>query len=157
MHLYVDFELDESYTPAQLSIRVGTSALDLEEVKQVMVPPKHVGWLIIPLQEEEFVLALHQRNIVAKKFCFQLKSFVPDGSLIRLRILPILDCSIPLSDRLIQTHFVQIAVLQNQMNGRDTHIRQIRLLGPQKYRHHLLNISLTLSLEPRFLSFLKSC
>jgi anaphase-promoting complex subunit 10 len=31
----------------------------------------------------------------------------------------------------VKTHVVQLTILQNQHNGRDTHIRQVRLFGPR--------------------------
>merc|ERR1711879_834470 len=31
----------------------------------------------------------------------------------------------------IRTHFIQLAVLSNHQNGRDTHIRQIQVYGPR--------------------------
>lgn len=31
----------------------------------------------------------------------------------------------------VKTHFVQLTILQNQHNGRDTHVRQVKLFGPR--------------------------
>eukprot|EP00494_Astrolonche_serrata_P005992 UN06009 len=47
--LYTDFNLDESYTPNRISIRVGTSFDDLMEIK-VCELHEPVGWVPIKLQ-----------------------------------------------------------------------------------------------------------
>lgn len=46
--LYLDFKLDESYTPKKLSIRSGSTVHDLKEVRvEHIVEP--TGWVTIPL------------------------------------------------------------------------------------------------------------
>merc|ERR1712196_565467 len=35
----------------------------------------------------------------------------------------------------VRTHFIQLAVLSNHQNGRDTHIRQITVFGPRASVH----------------------
>jgi Anaphase-promoting complex, subunit 10 (APC10) len=47
--IYMDYKFDESYTPNKFSIRAGTSALDLKEIKTVEVV-EPVGWLHVPLK-----------------------------------------------------------------------------------------------------------
>ncbi|XP_031476235.1 anaphase-promoting complex subunit 10 isoform X1 [Nymphaea colorata] len=86
--LYVDFKLDESYTPSKISIRAGDGFHNLKEVK-MMELEKPIGWIHIPLS----------------------------GSDPR--------------ETFIHTFMLQIAVLSNHLNGRDTHIRQIRVYGPR--------------------------
>ena len=50
--LFVDFKLDESYTPHKISVRAGTRARDMKEIKMVeLVEPQ--GWVLIPLTHEE--------------------------------------------------------------------------------------------------------
>lgn len=39
------------------------------------------------------------------------------------------------SDTFIHTFMLQIAVLSNHLNGRDTHIRQIKIYGPRPYAY----------------------
>ena len=34
--------------------------------------------------------------------------------------------------QLLRTHFIQVAILANHQNGRDTHIRQIKIYTPRK-------------------------
>lgn len=47
--VFLDYKLDESYTPNKLSIRAGTSVHDLKEIKSVDLT-EPVGWVQIPLQ-----------------------------------------------------------------------------------------------------------
>lgn len=86
-HIYIfsDYKLDESYTPAKLSIRSGTHFNDLNEIEVVtMCEPS--GWIVIPI-----------RNI---------------------------------RDKPIRTFMLQIAVISNHQNGRDTHMRQLKIHSP---------------------------
>ncbi len=45
----LDYKRDESYTPSLLSIRAGTSDLDLKEIRAVQMH-EPVGWLVVALQ-----------------------------------------------------------------------------------------------------------
>ena len=47
--LYVDYKLDESYTPQRISVRAGSGFHDLKEIRSLEVQePK--GWIIISMQ-----------------------------------------------------------------------------------------------------------
>ncbi|CAN6813245.1 unnamed protein product [Brassica oleracea] len=86
--LYVDFKLDESYTPSKISVRAGDGFHNLKEVKSVeLVKPS--GWVSISLSGAD-----------------PRETFV-------------------------NTFMLQIAMLSNHLNGRDTHIRQIKVYGPR--------------------------
>lgn len=37
-----------------------------------------------------------------------------------------------MTQKLLCTNFVQICILQNHQNGRDTHLRQVKIYGPKK-------------------------
>ncbi|KAM0938144.1 putative APC10/DOC domain, Galactose-binding-like domain superfamily [Dioscorea sansibarensis] len=86
--LYVDFKLDESYTPSKISIRAGDGFHNLKEIKTVELV-KPVGWVHISLSGTD-----------------------------------------P-RETFIHTFMLQLAVLSNHLNGRDTHIRQIKIYGPR--------------------------
>ncbi|KAH7524521.1 anaphase-promoting complex subunit 10 isoform X1 [Ziziphus jujuba] len=86
--LYVDFKLDESYTPCKISIRAGDGFHNLKEIKAVELD-KPTGWVTICLSGND-----------------PRETFV-------------------------NTFMLQIAVLSNHVNGRDTHIRQIKVYGPR--------------------------
>ncbi|AQK91907.1 anaphase-promoting complex subunit 10 [Zea mays] len=86
--LYVDFKLDESYTPSKISIRAGDGFHNLKEIRTVELA-KPVGWVHISLS------------------------------------------GIDPRETFIHTFMLQIAVLSNHLNGRDTHVRQIKIYGPR--------------------------
>ena len=83
--IYVDYSLDESYTPYKISIRAGNCYTDLQEIEQVEMD-KPTGWVVISLK---------------------------DGN-----------------ESLIRACHIQIAVLGNHQNGRDTHLRQVKIYSP---------------------------
>ena len=91
--IYTDFKLDESYTPSKISIRVGSTFHDLQEV--------HVE----DLNE-------------------------PSGWVTILRP-PADDPAVPPAE--LRTHFIQVAVLANHQNGRDTHIRQMKIYTSRRH------------------------
>ncbi|KAL3583547.1 hypothetical protein D5086_014608 [Populus alba] len=76
--LYVDFKLDESYTPSKISIRAGDGFHNLKEIK-TMELVKPTGWVYLSLSGND-----------------PRETFV-------------------------NTFMLQIAVLSNHLNGRDTH------------------------------------
>lgn len=86
--LYVDFKLDESYTPSKISIRAGDGFHNLKEIKAVELL-KPAGWVYISLSGND-----------------PRETFV-------------------------NTFMLQLAVLSNHLNGRDTHVRQIKVYGPR--------------------------
>lgn len=84
--IYVDYLLDESYTPCKISIRAGNSYTDLQEVEQIEME-KPTGWVIIGLKHEG-------------------------------------------TEEPIRACHIQIAILGNHQNGRDTHLRQVKIYSP---------------------------
>lgn len=93
--LYLDYNLDESYTPKKVCIETGMTLQDLQTATVVELQ-EPVGWCILPLEAP------------------------PDP----------LDEDEETSP--IRTHLVQISVLSMHQNGRDTHVRQVRLFGPRR-------------------------
>lgn len=84
--IYLNYEVDETYTPQHIIIKSGTIYNDLYEVKSVeIVDP--MGWTFINL------------------------------------------C---INGRYLRTNFLQIGVMSNYMNGRDSRIRQIKVFGARK-------------------------
>ncbi|CAJ2635610.1 unnamed protein product [Trifolium pratense] len=88
--LYVDFKLDESYTPSKISIRAGDGFHNLKEIKAVELV-KPTGWLYLSLS------------------------------------------GVDPRETFVNAFMLQIAVLSNHLNGRDTHVRQIKVYGPRPY------------------------
>jgi anaphase-promoting complex subunit 10 len=93
--LYLDFNIDESYTPKKVCVDVGMTVQELETILVVELS-EPVGWCILPLEAP------------------------PD----------------PLDDEetglpFVRTHLLQISILTMHQNGRDTHVRRVKLLGPK--------------------------
>mmetsp|Transcript_39722 Transcript_39722/g.94129 ORF Transcript_39722/g.94129 Transcript_39722/m.94129 type:complete len:211 (-) Transcript_39722:89-721(-) len=99
--IYCDFKHDESYTPSKISIRAGTHFHDLQEVKEVTLD-EPTGWLSVPLSQRDLTFTEQDAT---------------GGSAGR--------------DESLRAFMLQIAVLANHENGRDSHIRQIKVFGPR--------------------------
>ncbi|ETW82954.1 hypothetical protein HETIRDRAFT_458552 [Heterobasidion irregulare TC 32-1] len=89
--LFLSFPLDDSYTPAVLSIRAGTGLGDLQEVRSITLE-KPDGWITFDVSTEP--------------------SEDGDGF------------------KAVHAYILQILVLTNHQNGKDTHVRGMRVLGP---------------------------
>jgi anaphase-promoting complex subunit 10 len=90
--IYVDYKVDESYTPKKLSIRAGTTHHDLEEIR-VLHLDKPTGWVRIPVGN-------------------------PTGKGI---------------NRYLRTWYIQVIIYFMHQNGRDTHVRCMKVLGPASF------------------------
>jgi anaphase-promoting complex subunit 10 len=97
--LYLDFNLDESYTPKKVCIEAGMTLQELQTVLVVDLS-EPVGWCILPLEAPPDPLDDDDES----------SSRIP---------LP------------IRTHLIQITILTMHQNGRDTHVRQLKLFGPK--------------------------
>ncbi|EFA75026.1 anaphase promoting complex subunit 10 [Heterostelium album PN500] len=82
--LYTDFKEDESYTPSKISIKIGSTFHDLEEIINTDLEEPN-GWINIPLLNEK--------------------------------------------QKPLRANLLQISIIANHQNGRDTHVRQIKVLG----------------------------
>lgn len=69
--LQTDYKLDESYTPAKISIRVGSCWSDLREVKVIELSEPQ-GWCMLPLTHEttdEYVHSSCTSSVVLSNTC----------------------------------------------------------------------------------------
>ncbi|KAK9165509.1 hypothetical protein Scep_000700 [Stephania cephalantha] len=118
--LYVDFKLDESYTPSKISIRAGDGFHNLKEVKTAELV-KPIGWVYISLSGSD------PRNkdwkLFIGKVAVEWKSYKESS---------LLEEWLKVWETFINTFMLQIAVLSNHLNGRDTHVRQIKVYGPRQ-------------------------
>jgi len=87
---YLDYQLDESYTPLCLSVRAGNTFHDLTEIETIDLNEPH-GWVNIPLCS----VNEHGQKETLRAF------------------------------------FLQICVVSMHQNGRDTHVRQVKVFGPR--------------------------
>lgn len=107
---------DDSYTPQKLSFRAGTHHSDLSEIQHVeLVSP--TGW-------QHFVLA---RDPKMARVGEQERYGVCFAGGWRPGLTPSLLCSEP-----VRAHLLQIAILTNHLNGKDTHIRGVRVFAPRQ-------------------------
>ncbi|XP_075242703.1 anaphase-promoting complex subunit 10-like [Convolutriloba macropyga] len=83
--LYADYKQDESYTPKEVTIKVGNNFHDLSVVEKLVLDDPS-GWIATLLTDK--------------------------------------------NDRPIKTFMVQISVEGNHQNGRDTHVRQVKVFSP---------------------------
>ena len=132
--LYLDYNLDESYTPRRMAVKVGMTNQDLVPAIQ---PPntlvefqEPVGWCIVPLKaaqdpledgddedgddsddEEDDDDEDNENSAGNNKKRMQ---------------------------RYVKAHLIQISILSQHQNGRDTHVRQVQLYGPKTNNAHSL-------------------
>ena len=107
--LYADYKLDESYTPSKISVRAGNSFHDLREIKVVDLN-EPVGWTRVRLDAGALGEDAEGDGGGAKSND-RGGSRGPGESL--------------------RAYFLQLAVLSNHQNGRDTHVRQVKIFGPR--------------------------
>jgi anaphase-promoting complex subunit 10 len=119
--LYLDYSLDESYTPKKVCVQHGMTNQDL----QAAVHPSNtqiefsepVGWCIVPLSSPPDPLddccggggQDHENG----------DTHIHDGGQYQRNRL------------LVRTHLLRISIITMHQNGRDTHIRQVLLYGPR--------------------------
>ncbi|XP_068961567.1 anaphase-promoting complex subunit 10 isoform X1 [Petaurus breviceps papuanus] len=110
--IYADYKSDESYTPSKISVRVGNNFHNLQEIRGVGNK----------VQAESLPQRDWAKTSKADHAGQQLELVEPSGWI-----------HVPLTDshkKPIRTFMIQIAVLANHQNGRDTHMRQIKVYTP---------------------------
>lgn len=91
--MFLNYNLDESYTPCSILIRAGTSSNDLFDVGTWELD-EPIGWEQFPL---------------------------------------------PKDDKSLFVNFIQVNIVSNHQNGRDTHVRQMRVYGPRQSLMHIVH------------------
>jgi anaphase-promoting complex subunit 10 len=127
--LYLDYNLDESYTPKVVRLECGMTSQDLtpavHPANSVVELSEPAGWCIIPLRsppdpldddddDDEDVDDDDDDDEDEDKE--EKKTETPNDS----------------SRKLVRAHLIRISVDQMHQNGRDTHIRQVQLYGPRR-------------------------
>jgi len=105
MRIYLDFELDESYTPTLIRFAAGTGYADLQEFS-VMRFEKPRGWLDVDFEGVASSLADDDSD--------QNDDESEDGT----ARLPVLRCML-----------VQVRISENHQNGKDTHLRGLQIFA----------------------------
>jgi anaphase-promoting complex subunit 10 len=107
--LYLDQKLDESYSPSRISIRVGNGSASAD------VTPDGQ-----PLQQG-----------IREMDKFDIEE--PQGWLVCHLTRKDETTSDAKANNAVRCHFVQVVVLNSYQNGRDTHIRQVKVFGPRQW------------------------
>jgi anaphase-promoting complex subunit 10 len=100
--LYLDYTVDESYTPKKIGIAVGSCVHDLVDV---FVTELHepTGWVIFDLNKAAL-------------------AHIDSGS------------------STIRAHLLQVKVMSMHQNGKDTHIRQLKVFGKREAQKVMANL-----------------
>mmetsp|Transcript_14356 Transcript_14356/g.26957 ORF Transcript_14356/g.26957 Transcript_14356/m.26957 type:complete len:323 (+) Transcript_14356:112-1080(+) len=116
---YLDYTLDESYTPKRIGIKAGTTFHDLEEIKVVEMN-EPTGWVSVPLHAK-----IDPLDDVLNDCCGGGEDdFLSNDKRVEER-------ERKLKSRPLRAHLIQICILTMAQNGRDTHVRQVKLFGPR--------------------------
>jgi len=117
LSLYMDYALDESYTPKKLCIRAGMTHHDLADIRSLELHEPQ-GWITIPLAAppdplDLLILQQQQQQQQQQQKTEQVKD-------------------ITVTNRPLRVHFIQISIISMHQNGRDTHVRQVKVFGPRR-------------------------
>ncbi|XP_073088717.1 anaphase-promoting complex subunit 10 isoform X2 [Manis javanica] len=123
--IYADYKSDESYTPSKISVRVGNNFHNLQEIRQILKHLLKLSYILFSVLH--FFLGNISAGPLVQLLCpcdswKQLELVEPSGWI-----------HVPLTDnhkKPTRTFMIQIAVLANHQNGRDTHMRQIKIYTP---------------------------
>eukprot|EP00924_Labyrinthula_sp_SR-Ha-C_P013811 augustus_masked-scaffold_5-processed-gene-14.7-mRNA-1 protein AED:0.02 eAED:0.02 QI:0/-1/0/1/-1/1/1/0/212 len=103
---YLDFGLDESYTPKKIRFRHGNTFHDLEEFHTIELHQPS-GWVHVNVGQ-----VIQKKNEVKFDLYPEERTFHEDTK--------------------FRTFFLQIEIVEMHQNGRDTHIRQVKVYSSNK-------------------------
>lgn len=127
MSIYADVSADDSYTPQKISFRAGTHHADLAELSHVeLIQP--MGWQHFRLAgdpspdgtEPSVSLRLEQGELCGGGVDREAGELTSREMWVGVRREP------------VKAHLLQIAILTNHLNGKDTHIRGLRVFAPRE-------------------------
>lgn len=131
--LYLDYRLDESYTPKHISVRAGNSFIDMTEIHTQELDEPH-GWIRIPLLTQNIFQGMiigHVHMSVSIRMTSSTEHQAGLLLMLNAGLKSKLMHQLCAGDYL-KAFCIQLAVLSNHQNGRDTHIRQINVFGPRR-------------------------
>lgn len=159
VEIYLNYEKDESYTPAVVSVHAGSNFHNLKLVRKLRKLRSPSGWVRIPLGDAADVMdddseddsdidtnnaeemtvedlaarsvrreqrkrRREQRRIERQVAVDTAHKEMAQG--VNGRVEALRDRSVT------KAHMIQVTVHSNHQNGRDSHVRMIRVLGPQR-------------------------
>lgn len=160
VQIYLNYEKDESYTPAMVSVHAGNNTHDLHLVRRLRRLRNPAGWVRIPLGESAEIIdddsdddsdsdystpshelsaeEMAERNVRRQKRARRRERRKAE----RQAVLDSMQTRAEqgangpleaLKDRSItKAHMIQISIHNNHQNGRDSHVRMVRILGPSR-------------------------
>ncbi|CAN8072545.1 unnamed protein product [Agarophyton chilense] len=155
IHLYLNYDVDESYTPAFISVMTGSNFQDLQMVKESRKIRTPKGWIVIPLGEqtdadddcsdEESEV---EREDMSQPEVERIQQRRNERQ--RRRTERLLERQAELEENqkkaerdtngeyetmkdrsVTKAHMIEIFINSNHLNGRDSHVRMIRVFGPK--------------------------
>lgn len=105
MRIFLDFETDESYTPTKIQFLAGMGAHDVQEFAEMSFE-QPTGWIDVdfsnvgPIEQDEDEENLHGHREIDWSKRPLLRAFV-----------------------------VQVRILENHQNGKDTHLRAVQIFA----------------------------
>jgi anaphase-promoting complex subunit 10 len=138
--LYCDFAHDESYTPRKISVDAGCTQQDLQEAVPLVELNEPSGWAILPLRSPPDPLDAYYEDDGDGDFYDPDNdlSYKLDGN----RVNAGSSSAPPNSNsnnnnrlynnrHVVRAHLIRISIQAMHQNGRDTHVRQVRIFGPR--------------------------
>lgn len=158
VQIYLNYDKDESYTPAVLSVHAGSNFHDLKLVRKLRKLRHPHGWIRIPLGDSADLIdedseddsdidvpnaedltvedmaarsvrrqqrqrRREQRRFERQQATDNAHRQIEQGVNGRVEAL---------RDRTVtKAHMIQITIHSNHQNGRDSHVRMIRVFGPE--------------------------
>jgi anaphase-promoting complex subunit 10 len=113
--VYIDYAVDESYSPKKIVIRAGSFYHDLK------VPVKRVHDACG--QRQSVFLLITLRRAGGEQDVAQIELEEPKGWV----VIPLVEGG---GQGCIRANVIQIVIPANHQNGRDTHLRQVAIYGP---------------------------
>jgi anaphase-promoting complex subunit 10 len=123
--LYLDFHLDESYTPKKVSVQAGMTHQDLWDAIPVVELTEPSGWCILRLQAPPDPLDDLGGGDDEDDSPTQDKENGDDHHLLGATAFA------KSYKNVIRAHLIRISIQSMHQNGRDTHVRKLRLFGPR--------------------------
>lgn len=130
--LYLDYQADESYTPAIVTVRAGNSYNDLKVVRRCRKLNDPRGWVCIPMGDivDEYDEWSEEESDGEDMGDDQVARERRNGERRRRRRERMEERRRKAGDACVTKAFMlQIIIHCNHQNGRDSHVRMVRVLG----------------------------
>jgi len=115
MRIYLDFDLDESYTPTVIRFAAGTGYVDLQEFCCMRFEQPR-GWMEVDFEGVGDPAEAENENQNEDEERMDLDTEEEKEN--SLRKMPVLRCML-----------VQVRICENHQNGKDTHLRGLQIFA----------------------------